>query len=291
MRITFLSVAAVAFSLLANAQQTIYFDGDFTKFCPQFLTWERSNETVNGQSLDGVGTDNENTDLPGIGTPKLKDITGEASDASISPLTLLQDAGWSLNTNISFQRTDDNIYLKMSVTNKQGFVTTPPLSELGEGKEGVHLSYEWCPWKESENVKTEANKGKFDVTQLVVIVENGDNEQQFVQTGHDFQQHDKLKWIPVDIDLSGVTMDKNTRITIRNIDSQYGENGAQTGVYRYFIKNLKVYGNNSTAVSELSSEKYSKTEYFNLQGMKVENPSQGLYIKVTDSKTEKVFIK
>lgn len=48
---------------------------------------------------------------------------------------------------------------------------------------------------------------------------------------------------------------------------------------------------NSSAVSEITSVENNPVEYYNLQGMCVGNPSNGLFIKHQGNKVEKVFIK
>lgn len=48
----------------------------------------------------------------------------------------------------------------------------------------------------------------------------------------------------------------------------------------------------STGIEEMSTIlNQSEAVYYNLQGVRVDNPAQGLYIKVADGKTEKVMVK
>ncbi len=46
-----------------------------------------------------------------------------------------------------------------------------------------------------------------------------------------------------------------------------------------------------TAITEVSADSSAPTEDFNLQGIKVENPANGLYIRRQGSTTKKVYIK
>ena len=56
------------------------------------------------------------------------------------------------------------------------------------------------------------------------------------------------------------------------------------------IKNFVVNGKTTTAVSEIEAEN-GVAEYYTLQGVKVANPENGLYIVVKNGKASKVIVK
>lgn len=59
------------------------------------------------------------------------------------------------------------------------------------------------------------------------------------------------------------------------------------------IKNVSVTGDKTTgsqSVSILEGED-TPVRYYNLQGVEVENPENGLYIRVAGNKTQKIFIR
>ncbi len=57
------------------------------------------------------------------------------------------------------------------------------------------------------------------------------------------------------------------------------------------IKNFIVSGNKSQGVTDVEAAEDAPAVYYNLQGVRVENPENGLYIKVQGNKTTKVYVK
>ncbi len=59
---------------------------------------------------------------------------------------------------------------------------------------------------------------------------------------------------------------------------------------------MKVYGtdaksNTQTGIEDIVEDANAAVEYFNLNGIRVANPENGLYIRRAGSKVEKVFIR
>lgn len=67
-------------------------------------------------------------------------------------------------------------------------------------------------------------------------------------------------------------------------------NNKQIGLSTVVIKG-KLTGENVTGISEIAAEENAPVEYFNLQGVRVANPENGLYIKRQGNKVEKVYVK
>lgn len=281
-----LSAALAAFAFNASAEETVFFESNFSKIFEPFKDFVGSGDNA-GKSLDAVGDNDPGAYLPKMITPKAT-INGVDN---MTPAKVMIELGWDLigpkndaDGYINFQK----FYLKMGTTTKQGSVTLPKIPELGDGTENVWVSYDWCPWKQGETSKTDP--GKFDDAQVVIIVKNGDNEVQFPQPGLSLPTGSDLKWHKVNVELKGVKLDKESRITIRNIDQQFGENGTTKGWYRYFLNNIKVYKENSSSVNEIEVTDNIEPQYFNLQGVKVSNPEKGIYIRVTGNKAEKIVL-
>lgn len=83
---------------------------------------------------------------------------------------------------------------------------------------------------------------KFDPVQLIITVTNGSETVEMDPIGHNFVNSvDKLEWLHADVVLEGVSITKDTRITIKS--DAWGETAATSGssVYRrWFIDNIKL---------------------------------------------------
>lgn len=287
MRKTLLSVALAAFAFSAVAQETVYFESNFTKIFEPFKDWVGSKDNAT-KSLDAVGDDDPSAYLPEMITPK-----ATVGDNKITPASVMVDLGYEFQKNsageikgfINWQK----FYLRFGTKNTQGSLTLPKIEEFGEGKTGIKISYDWCPWRNTNTAKTDP--GKYDDAKIVIIVKNGDEEHKFPQEGLNLEDKLPLKWYPVEVDLQGVTLNKDSRIIIRNIDEQFGASGQEANSpHRFFLNNIKVFSTGSTAVAEIENETNAPVEYFNLQGVKVSNPENGLFIRVKGNKAEKVVL-
>ena len=125
-------------------------------------------------------------------------------------------------------------YLKMAVTRYTAGLTLTKMPEAGDGLENVHIQFDWSPM-------TDGGKKVWDQTEIVVVVNTDGNESQFpVAMAEKVDGTSTYSWINVDITMSGVKINKDSRITIRNVDADYPDCGA--GVKkRWFLDNIKVY--------------------------------------------------
>lgn len=281
-----LSVAVAAFAFNVTAQEKVYFQSDFAKTWEVFKDWEGSGSNA-GKSIDAFGSDNVNNYLPNIATT-VKDANGKTA------LQYLADEGWIIfgggvdpNPTVSNGCNFQKFYPKMGSSNKQNGITIPTIAEFGNGVENITLSFDWFPFRAG----SKAGSGVYDDTELVVIVANGSDEKQFLVPTVKPEEGAKYQWYPASISLDNVTINKDTRISVRPIDAQYLPNGAVSGVHRYCINNLKVTGKESSAVSEIEVDSDAPATYYNLQGVKVVEPTNGMYIRVKGNKSEKVVIK
>ena len=87
--------------------------------------------------------------------------------------------------------------------------------------------------------------GKIDPVNLIVIVQNGSTQQQFEIPTHGWESGHKLEWIKAEIDLAGITIDKNTKITIKQ--TQWPAKTAN----RWFLDNIKITKDELTPVNSL----------------------------------------
>ena len=114
-------------------------------------------------------------------------------------------------------------YLKMGKTAFQAGLTLPKVPEMANQK--TVMTFDWCPMKGS---------GGFDETKLEVVVKTGSNEVKINVPESTLTANDPMQWIPVTIDLSKVTLDANSTITIKSTQWE------DTGIYRWFIDNIKI---------------------------------------------------
>lgn len=114
-------------------------------------------------------------------------------------------------------------YLKMGKTAFQAGLTLPKVPEMANQK--TVMTFDWCPMKGS---------GGFDATTLEVIVKTGSNEVKIDVPESTLTSDDPMQWIPVSIDLTKVTLDANSRITIKSTQWE------DSGIYRWFIDNIKI---------------------------------------------------
>ena len=116
-------------------------------------------------------------------------------------------------------------YLKFGKTAYQAGIVLSNIEGVPEG-EKTTFSFDWCPMRQGS--------GKIDPVNLIVIVQNGSNQQQFEIPTHGWESGHKLEWIKAEIDLAGITIDKNTKITIKQ--TQWPAKTAN----RWFLDNIKI---------------------------------------------------
>lgn len=143
----------------------------------------------------------------------------------VSAQQALTDIGYELIYSGSSLRTylQPN-YLKFGRTGDQGGIVLPTNVLYPSGT--YELTFDWCPMRQGS--------GKLDPVNLIVVVNNGGSEQTFEVPTHGWENDHKLDWIPASVDLSGVTLDENTTITIKQ--KEWGVSTAN----RWFLDNVKI---------------------------------------------------
>lgn len=281
-----LSVAVAAMGFSAAAEDIVYFQSNFEKTWEVFKDWEGTKDNA-GKTLDAYTSNNVNNYLPNMATT-VKDANGKTA------LQYLADEGWIIfgggvdpNPTVANGANFQKFYLKLGSTNKENGVTIPAIDAFGDGVENITFSFDWFPFKAGSKL----GAGKYDDTNIVVIVANGEDEKQFPVPPVKPEEGADYQWYPANIALTGVTINKNTRISVRPEDSQYLPNGTVTGVYRYCINNFKVTGKDGAGVADITVDENAPVEYFNLQGVKVANPENGVYIRRQGNNVTKVTVK
>ncbi len=282
MKKNLLLLALAAISLVASAEVKTYFFEDFEWFKP----WTDTSWGTSGVAGNTVGDDDPNAYAPQISKKvSINGIDKNLADSLINlgyefPITYCEASGKANRTwqeQVYMQRN----YLKLGLTDFFSGITLPAIADLGDGVSNAKISFDWCPM-------CTAKARVFDKVNLVVVIKNGEQEYQKTVPAHSFEDNSKFAWIPADIDLNGISLTKETRITIRPADDQFP--ATATGkVFRYFLDNIKLYADGNAAVGEIADEN-APVVYYNLQGVKVANPENGVFIRRQGSKVTKVVM-
>lgn len=211
-----------------GANETVFWTEDFEFFDP----WVKNYINGDGKSpTDNVGGEYYS------GAYNPQSTTVKDSDGS-SMWDLLVARGYEMTSTTTAQAKKSVglcvNYLKMAVTRYTAGLTLPKMPEAGDGVENVHIQFDWTPM-------TDGGKKVWDHTEIVVVVNNNGEEFQFPVPSVALEDGTSLyQWFNVDITMSGVKINKDSRITIRNVDADYPDCGA--GVKkRWFLDNIKVY--------------------------------------------------
>ncbi len=281
MKKTLLSAALLlsAANLFADdATEKVYYFDDFEWLKPATDVYKNAS----GQSIaDNVG-DNFSVSQynPQLKTGIFPDDPKKTLDRflALDYISLPEDA-----TSVDMVGVAKN-YIKVAIGNKQGGIGLPLVEEFGKGTEGVRFSFKWSPFGvKSNGVST------FDKTKICVIVRNGNTEDVVKTISLDIPDGTDYKWYYEDIDLgaNGSKITQDTRIIVRNADGQYP---TESGNYRWFIDDVKLY-TGGAGVNDIAVDENAPVEYFNLQGIKVNNAENGIYLRRQGSKVEKLIIK
>ena len=221
----FAGVAAPVVKLIAatvedrGVVEVVYFSDNFEWLQP----WADAGGA--GQTVENDGTGS----APQIYT--VKDASGKlASEALVEHgYTLEQIPGDAIYLQKS--------YLKFGKTDYQAGLTLPAMDDIPEN-EALVLSFDWAPMVGSTR--------KFDPVKVIVSVTNGNQTVELDPIEHRFVDTvDKLAWLHAEVQISGVTINKNTRISIKS--DGWGDTKKTTGssVYRrWFIDNIKLVRSN-----------------------------------------------
>ncbi|MCE4563851.1 BACON domain-containing protein [Maribellus sp. CM-23] len=118
-----------------------------------------------------------------------------------------------------------NNYLKFGKTGYQAGIVLPKIEDIPAGVTTA-LSFDWCPMRQGS--------GKIDPVNLIVIVTNGSEEVTFDVPESGFETGHVLEWVRAEIELTGVTINNDTKITIHATQWQVST------ANRWFLDNIKL---------------------------------------------------
>ncbi|MEA4903701.1 MAG: BACON domain-containing protein [Petrimonas sp.] len=194
--------------------KNIYFFEDFEWLDP----W-----SVVGNAGQTVETDNLSATAPQLPTPKIDGVS--ALDAFLQKgYNFLRVTPTSTNASECIYLQQN--YLKFGKTGYQAGIILPKLAEdVPSGTTAVML-FDWCPMRQGSGV--------IDPVNLIVIITNGSNEVTFDVPVAGFENGRRLEWIRAEVELTGVAITKDTKITIRQTNWQL------TTANRWFLDNIEI---------------------------------------------------
>lgn len=125
-----------------------------------------------------------------------------------------------------------NGYIKLGKTAYYAGLVLPSIKP--QDGEDLLLTFDWGPMMSGSN--------NWDDTRLVVVVANGESEKKFEIPAAKLTHGSPGDWQHASVDLTGVTVKADTKITIRNIDAHWplDDKFGKTGLVRYFLDNIKI---------------------------------------------------
>ena len=128
--------------------------------------------------------------------------------------------------------------------------------------------------------------GTYDATQMAVLVRNeGEEDVEFKAPEHKWEASSPMAWTTATLSIEGVKA--GSTIIIRNTNAGWAKTTAQ----RWFIDNIKFTGAAPAGIDGIVADNEAPVEYFNLQGIRVAEPSHGLYIRRQGKEVTKVMVK
>lgn len=217
----FAGVAAPVVKIIAatvkdhGVAEVIYFSDDFEWLQP----WADASGA--GQTVENDGTGG----APQIYSAK-NDLEQLASEA-------LVEHGYGLEETPGHAIYLQKCYLKFGKTDYQAGLTLPALENIPANTK-LMLSFDWAPMV--------GGSRKFDPVKLIITIINGDQIVELNPIGHNFTDTvDELKWLHADIAIDGISITKDTRISIKS--DGWGDTNESTGskIYRrWFIDNIQL---------------------------------------------------
>ena len=198
--------------------EVVYFADDFEWFEP----W--SSQTPAG---DTIGSNDSDATAQQLGTNKVDDV---------STYDALLERGYDIIATHHPDKSErkpqaqtyiQRNYLKFGLTGYQSGIVLPKIEGVPSGAH-LLLTFDTCTQRQGSGV--------FDDTELVVIVETGTARSEFEFPVPHPEKDGAYKWAKAEVDLEGVTVTPDTKITIRNADSQWPSSKA----LRWYLDNLKL---------------------------------------------------
>lgn len=278
MKKTLLTLALVASSMSVFAQEpTVLFSEDFEWLAP----WSTAGDNNGKPAGKTVETNDPGAYAPQLGTPKVDEVSAYQAILDKGYEIMATCASTKAPRKPQAQTYLQSTYLKFGLTGYYSGIEMP----LGvkEEQDACKLSFDWCSMRQGS--------GKWDPTEIVVILKNGETETQFPVAVWALEDNAEYKWEPVEISIPAGLVKRGTSIIFRNCDAQWPVADSAPAL-RWFLDNVKLTAGNDAVNDIIADDTDAAPVYYNLQGIQVENPAAGnLYIVRQGNKVTKQIVK
>ena len=216
------------FAGLAEPVQRIMATAVEDKGLAEIVYFMENFEWLDPWSVAGGAGRSVETDDVGAAAPALTSVSATVDGVTTTAFEAIEARGYELlydkndNKRIYLQQN----YLKIGKTGNHGGIVLPSITGVPASGD-VKLSFDWCGMRQGS--------GKIDPVNLIVIIENGSDKMQFDIPELGWADNHKLEWVRAEVDLKGITIDKDTKITITQ--TQWDVSTAN----RWFLDNIKIF--------------------------------------------------
>ena len=201
-----------------GAVEIVYWTEDFEWLEP----W--TSQTPAG---DTIGSNNSDDTAQQLGTNKVDDVSTYAALLAKGYEIIATHNPDKAERKPEAQTYLQRNYLKFGLTGYQSGIVLPKIEGVPSDAH-LLLTFDTCTQRQGSGV--------FDDTELVIIVETGTDRNDFELTVPHPETNGAYNWHKVEVDLQGVAVTPDTKITIRNADSQWPSPKA----LRWYLDNIKI---------------------------------------------------
>lgn len=318
-------------ALSANAQtETTLYSDDFSDLIPYTSTTSGDKTVYDGIGTNDCSPDCLNLTQVKDGDKTAYDLMTEKGYEFLRKNPTGQAEPKTPQTAFYLQKTVEGdkttgAYLRIGVTMGACGLVLPPLKNLpDDGVSNVTVSFQWCPVRQgsgtydfthlsvtttpydSENEKYGSEITKEHAGRENVALTNYGKTEDL-----SFPKNSELAWHDATLNFGDYVFKNGDKITIRPGANQWPMNGNYDGLHpdynkengskldptkgtcRFFLRNIKVtaVSDTQTSVVEALVDDNAPVEYYNLQGMRVAEPENGLYIVKQGNKVSKKIIR
>lgn len=280
--------AACEFTFIAPETETggdeqlgegVYFFEDFEWMAP----WaEKGNGSPAGKTVE---TDDPNANAPQLATPKIDDVSAYQAILNKGYQIIKTNVAGKTAREPEAQTYLQSNYLKFGLTSYYSGIIFPINADIPADK-ATKLTFDWCSMRQGS--------GKWDPTEIVVIVNYNGNETQYPIEAWNYENGAAYAWKEAKVDIPAGKIGNGATITIRNCDNQW----PGTGALRWFLDNVKLFDATTNAIigdviADEVIDENAPVEYFNIQGVRVngDNLPAGLYIRRQGTKAAKILVR
>lgn len=209
-----------------GVNEVIYWTEDFEWLAP----WAAiGNGSACGSTVE---TNDPGANSPQLATPVIEETGVSAYDAILAKgyEIIATHAPSKSERKPQAQTYLQTNYLKFGLTGYYSGIIIPIDAEVPTDEPTV-FEFDWCSQRQGS--------GAWDPTQLVVIITNGAETENYDVPPHAYVDNEAYAWLHAKFELPAGKIKKGTKITIRNCDAQWPVVDSAPAL-RWFLDNLKI---------------------------------------------------